>query len=171
MGWLVSLYGDRLLFGAPPRDAEDMEFLGEEGKKVTHYVVMRPETPYYIEQSDVPVTGLVVPSDLSSRSEAKQIEWYMSTAEKVALLLKEDPDETLYVCNVTGHDEEATVAFLAWALVDPAHCPRNLGEWLAAADHSLVLDNEDSRRMTQGAVDRILNTNGRTIKSYFKKTK
>lgn len=169
-GWAVSLYGGRLLFGPPPREDEDMEYLGEEQQGVTLFVLMQERVPFVLDNVDH-VAFELVPEDLNCRSEAKQIEWYTGAAERVAELLKEAPERVIYLCNVTGMNEEATVAFLAWALLDPAHCPRDLTQWLTDEHRIMVLDNEDARRLTQGTMARLLNTNGRTITSYFKKAK
>lgn len=175
MGWLVSLCDGRVLFGAPPRERDEVEFLREE-EGVTHYVNMQKDEPFTIKaQSEdeecLRVSHLEVPSDLAARSEAKQIDWFLAAAEEMKHLASADSKCVLYLANTTGRNEEATVAFLTWALLDRATCPRNLGQWLTEHDHALVLDSEDARRMTQFAMDRVLCTNGSTIKSFFKKSK
>lgn len=167
MGWLVKLT-EKLFFGASPNDKNDVEILFEE-TGVTQVLDLGEYATWALKRSTISVLSFPVPSDLNACNEKKQIEWYKSAAERAIQMLEDGA--IVYIYHRTGHGAEATVAFLAWALLDRANCTRSLNTWLEENHHALVLDNEDARRMTQRAMDQILSTNGRNLKSFLKKNK
>lgn len=166
MGWLVKLT-EKLFFGAPPKDKDDVEILFEE-TGVTQVLNLGDYVTWALKKKS-DIISFPVPADLNACNEKKQIEWYKSAAQRAIQMLENGAN--VYIYHRTGHGAEATVAFLAWALLDHANCTRSLNYWLEENHHALVLDNEDARRMTQRAMDQILSTNGRNLKSFFKKNK